>query len=114
MAQDTWQIFDIETLKQRVQGPEPRFFEYLRSGRLSSALYRLPAGANDLQGPHLEDEIYIVLEGSARLRVGSDEQAVRPGQVLFIRANAAHAFIDIREDLTLLAVFSVPEKPYGT
>ena len=75
--------------------------------------YYLPGAKAEWDASPL-DKIYIVLEGSARLRVGSDEQAVRPGQVLFIRANAPHAFIDIREDLTLLAVFSVPEKPYGT
>lgn len=114
MAQETWQTFDVEDLKERVRGPEPRFFEFLRGGRLSGALYRLPAGANDLQGPHLEDEVYYVLEGRARLRVGAEEREVRPGQVLFIRANSRHAFVDIREDLTLLALFSAPEKPYGT
>jgi mannose-6-phosphate isomerase-like protein (cupin superfamily) len=113
MAHETWQSFELDDLRQRVRGPEPRFFEFLRGGRLSGAIYRLPAGANDLQGPHLEDEIYVVLEGRARLRVGSEERDVHPGQVLFIRANARHAFVDIREDLTLLAMFSAPEKPYG-
>lgn len=113
MAQDTWQIFDVDDLKQRVRGPEPRFFEFLRGGRLSGALYRLPAGATDMQGPHLEDEVYLVLEGRARLRVGTEEREVCPGLVLFIRADSRHSFVDIREDLTLLAVFSAADKPYG-
>ena len=72
-----------------------------------------PAGANDLQGPHLEDEVYLVLEGRARLRVGTEEHDVRPGVLLFIRADSRHSFVDIREDLALLAVFSAAEKPYG-
>ena len=114
MAQDTWQIFDVDDLKTRVRGPEPRFFEFLSGGRLSGALYRLPAGATDLQGPHLEDEVYVVLEGRARLRVGTEEREVRPGLVLFIRADSRHSFVDIHEDLTLLAVFSAADKPYGT
>lgn len=114
MAPDSWQTFDIEDLKQRVRGPEPRFFEFLRGGRLSGAIYRLPAGATDMQGPHLEDEVYVVLEGRARLRVGTEEREVRPGLVLFIRANSRHSFIDIHEDLVLLAMFSAAEKPYGT
>jgi mannose-6-phosphate isomerase-like protein (cupin superfamily) len=112
MPQPTWQAFDVEDLKQRVRGPEPRFFEFLGGGRLSGALYRLPAGSTDLQGAHLEDEVYVVLEGQARLRIGTEEQEVRPGMVLFIRANAGHSFVDIRADLTLLALFSASDRPW--
>jgi len=111
MNQSTWQAFDIAELKQRVQGHEPRFFEFLGSGRLSGAIYRLPAGATDLQGPHLEDEVYVVLEGEARLRIDSAEQEVHPGMVLFIPADTRHAFVDIRRDLTLLALFSATARP---
>lgn len=112
MPQDAFKIFDIAELKKRVIGPEPRFFEFLSGPRLSGALYRLPAGARDLQGPHLEDEVYVVLEGRARLRAGAEEQDVRPGMILFIQADSRHAFVDIEEDLTLLAIFSALQKPW--
>lgn len=114
MTQDNWQIFNIAELKKQVRGPDPLFFEFLRGGRLSGAVYRLPAGSIDLQGPHLEDEVYVVLEGRARLRLGPEEREVHPGLVLFIRADSRHSFVDISEDLTLLAVFSAPAKPYGS
>jgi mannose-6-phosphate isomerase-like protein (cupin superfamily) len=112
MAQDLWQVYQIEDLKKRVQGAEPRFFEFLSGARLSGGLYRLPAGAHDMQGPHLEDEVYVVLEGRAQLRVGAEEREVRPGMILFIRADAKHSFVQIHEDLTLLALFSAAEKPW--
>lgn len=112
MTQGEWQAFEIEDLKQRVRGAEPRFFEFLGGDRLSGAVYRLPAGAHDMQGPHLEDEMYVVLEGKATLRLGSESLAIRPGLVVFIRANARHSFVDITEDLTLLAMFSVSKKPF--
>lgn len=112
MTQDAWQIFDVAELRKRVAGPEPRFFEFLSGNRLSGALYRLPAGSRDLQGPHLEDEVYVVLEGRARLRAGNEEQEVGPGKILFIRADAQHSFVDIQEDLTLLALFSATAKPW--
>jgi mannose-6-phosphate isomerase-like protein (cupin superfamily) len=112
MSEATWQVFDVTALKHRVEGREPRFLEFLRVAKLSCAVYRLPAGARDLQAPHLEDEIYLVIEGRARLRIGNQEQEVRPGLVLFIGANADHSFVDIKEDLTLLAVFSAPAKPW--
>jgi mannose-6-phosphate isomerase-like protein (cupin superfamily) len=113
MSKDSWQVFEVDELKRRVRGPEPRFFEFLRGDGLSGAVYRLPAGSHDLQGPHLEDEIYVVLEGRARLRIGTEDIDVRPGQVLFIRANVAHSFIDIAEDLALLAMFSA-RKSYAS
>ena len=55
MSGQDWQVFEIEDLRGNVRGPEPRFFEFLAGQRLSGAVYRLPAGAHDLQGPHLED-----------------------------------------------------------
>jgi len=72
---------------------------------MSSAVYRLPAGAKDMQAPHLEDEVYFVVEGKARLRVNDEDQEVGPGSILFVQATAEHSFFDITEDLTLLAFF---------
>ena len=112
MPHDAVQTFDIAELRKSVLGPEPRFYEFLSGSRLSGALYRLPAGARDLQGPHLEDEVYVVLEGRAKLRGGSEEQDVRPGMILFIRADSWHSFVDSAVDLTLLALFSESEKPW--
>ncbi len=106
MAQEALQVFDIASLRPQVAGPEPRYYEFLDSDRLTGGLYRLPAGSHDLQTPHLEDEVYVVLEGRARLRAGAIEQDIGPGQLLFVRADTRHAFVDISEDLTLLAVFS--------
>jgi mannose-6-phosphate isomerase-like protein (cupin superfamily) len=112
MTDSAWQVFDVADLKKKVAGSEPRFLEFLRVAKLSCAIYRLPAGARDMQAPHLEDEIYIVVEGCAKLRIGGQVQDVRPGIVLFIQANVEHSFVDIEEDLALLAVFSAPEKPW--
>lgn len=100
-----WKAFNINELKAKVSGTEPSFFEFLRSSQMSCAVYRLPAGAKDMQAPHLEDELYMVLEGKARVRVDAQEQEVGPGTILFIKATTEHSFFDITEDLTLLAMF---------
>ncbi|MDO9449459.1 MAG: cupin domain-containing protein [Rugosibacter sp.] len=105
MSAHAWQVFDLADLRKKVEGTEPRFMEFLRSSQMSCAMYRLPAGALDMQAPHLEDEIYIVLDGLARLRMGDEEREVRPGMVLFVSATTEHSFFNIEEDLTLLAVF---------
>jgi mannose-6-phosphate isomerase-like protein (cupin superfamily) len=100
-----WKVFDINDLKAKVAGSEPSFFEFLRGSQMSCAVYRLPAGSKDMQAPHLEDEVYMVLEGKARVRVDSQEQDVGPGTILFIQATTKHSFFDITDDLTLLAMF---------
>ena len=73
MSDSAWQVFSLEELSENVAGGEPRFHEFLRVPTLSSGVYRLPAGSKDMQAPHLEDEVYVVLEGRARLRTGDTE-----------------------------------------
>ena len=55
MSAHAWQVFDLADLRKQVEGTEPRFMELLRSAQMSCAMYRLPAGARDMQAPHLED-----------------------------------------------------------
>lgn len=100
-----WQTFTFEELARRVAGSEPRLQEFIRTPGISCAVYRLPAGAKDMQAPHPEDEVYFVLSGRARLRVGDEERPVAVGSVLFVRATTEHSFFDIEEDLTLIVVF---------
>lgn len=104
-----WKVFNLNELKSKVAGNEPRIFEFLRSSQMSCAIYRLPAGAKDMQAPHLEDELYLVLEGHARLRIDGQEQDVGPGMVLFVSATTQHSFFDITDDLTLMAMFGPSE-----
>lgn len=104
-----WKVFNLNELKSKVAGNEPRIFEFLRSAQMSCAIYRLPAGAKDMQAPHLEDELYLVLEGHARLRIDGQEQEVGPGMVLFVSATTHHSFFDITDDLTLMAMFGPAE-----
>lgn len=110
MSNSAWQIFSIDELTRELGGSDPVFSEFLRSPTLSCAVYRLPAGAKDMQAPHLEDEVYWVVSGRAQLRVGSDTREVKPGNILYVRATSEHSFFDIVEDLTLIAIFG-PARP---
>lgn len=110
MAENAWKVFRLPELLERVGGDEPCYLEYLRRPGLSSGVYWLPAGAKDMQAPHLEDEIYFVIDGKARLRVAGEEHRVGPGSILYVQATADHSFFDIEEDLTLLAFFG-PTSP---
>ena len=110
MTDSAWQLFQLSDLEKKVHGNEPRFYEFLRVSKLSGAIYRLPAGAKDMQAPHLEDEVYVVLDGRARLRIDDKDHEIARGTILYVRATEEHSFFDIEEDLTVLAFFgsSVP------
>lgn len=43
---------------------------------------------------HPYEEVFIVLEGSPRFTVGSQTVEARPGQVLIVRPQVAHKFIN--------------------
>ena len=103
-----WQVFKIPELIEKVAGSEPRIYEFLKKRSMSCMVYRLPVGCRDLQAPHAEDEVYVVLEGKARLKIGETEHEIGPGYILFVRATTAHSFFDIEEDLTVLAFFGPP------
>ena len=85
------------------------YSEFLRVSSMSAGLYVLPAGAQDTQSPHHEDEIYYVVRGRARFRAGDEDCEVSAGSVLFVAAEVEHSFYDIQEELALLVLFAPPE-----
>ena len=85
--------------------------EVMRHGTMSVSLFA-PRG-EDHQTPHLQDELYFVMCGSADLRVGADggdvqRHAARPGTVLFVAADVLHRFENISGDFAAWVVFWGP------
>jgi mannose-6-phosphate isomerase-like protein (cupin superfamily) len=76
---------------------------------MSAGLYVLPAGGTDPQRPHNEDEMYYVVRGRARMRLGSEEQTVSDGSVIFVKAGGDHRFHGITEELVVLVCFAPAE-----
>lgn len=89
--------------------PGATWVEHLRVPDLSVGTYCLPAGGEDEQSPHTEDEIYIVAAGRATLLSGGEEAAVGPGSVIYVPAGEVHRFTDIAEDLAVVVVFAPAE-----
>lgn len=101
-------VFDAETLSAEI-ARNRRYKEFLRVPTMSAGLYVLPADATDGQSPHNEDEIYYVVRGKAKVRIGTEEQHVRPSSVIFVEARKEHRFFEIEEELVLLVVFAPAE-----
>jgi mannose-6-phosphate isomerase-like protein (cupin superfamily) len=101
-----WQISPLE--EQRAN-TDKRYLEFLRVPAMSAGLYVLPVGGADPQSPHLEDEMYYVVRGKARMTVGSESQPVGAGSVIFVEARAEHRFYEITEELAVLVFFAPAE-----
>lgn len=77
---------------------------------MSAGVYVLPVGGTDPQKPHREDEMYYVVRGRARMKVGAEDEQVSAGSVIFVEAEAEHRFYDIREELEVLVFFAPAEQ----
>ena len=106
MSAPVWQVFDLDRLIEKAHKGDVDYEEFLSVPTMSCGIYYLKAGSKDMQGYHDEDELYVVLEGKGRLRVGQEDRAVKPGAVLFVRASEDHAFFEIEEDMTMLVLFA--------
>ncbi|MCB1675872.1 MAG: cupin domain-containing protein [Halioglobus sp.] len=106
MTQSTWQVFDLEQIKGKLKGETVEYLEFLNVPALNCGVYFLAAGSTDMQAPHDEDEVYLVLSGRARMRLGDAERAVGPGSLLYVGAATDHSFFEIEEDMTLLVMFA--------
>src|SRR5436305_3177785 len=89
---------------------EPRHWaENLRTADLSVGTYSVPLDGVDLQQPHTEDEIYVVISGRAELQTPTEKVAVGPSSVIYVPAGEPHRFVNLIEPLTVLVVFAPPE-----
>jgi mannose-6-phosphate isomerase-like protein (cupin superfamily) len=106
MTESTWQVFDLADVREKLKGEAVEYLEFLNVPALNCGVYFLAAGSTDMQAPHDEDEVYVVLDGKARMRLANQERAVGPGSLLYISATTEHSFFEIEEDMTLLVIFA--------
>ena len=106
MSEGKWQVFDLAEVRGKLMGVAVEYLEFLNVAALNCGIYFLSAGSTDMQAPHDEDEVYLVLDGRARMRVADEERSVGPGSLLYISATTEHSFFEIEEDMTLLVIFA--------
>jgi mannose-6-phosphate isomerase-like protein (cupin superfamily) len=105
--------FDLPSLEAARAEAQDRagelYLEFLRRDSMSCGLYVLEPGADDLQEPHQQDEVYVVVAGRARLSMADQDQPVGPGSVLFVARAVPHRFHDVTERLSVLVFFAPAE-----
>jgi uncharacterized cupin superfamily protein len=80
-------------------------------------ILRLPAGWSDYpEHDHTKDEqeeVYLVLEGSARLEAGGETFTLEPGVLARVGPAQKRKIVPGPEGVTLLALGGTPGKAYG-
>lgn len=85
------------------------YLEFLKVPDLSMGVYVLPAGGVDPQSPHTEDEVYYVVSGKGKIKVGDEDRDVKTGSIVYVAKNVEHRFHSIEEELTVLVFFAPAE-----
>ncbi len=80
--------------------------EAFKNGTMSVILYH--PHVKDLQTTHEQDELYIVMSGTAELTIEGIVNPCKPGDVLFVAARKNHRFENFSEDFITWAIFWGP------
>src|SRR5713101_1109442 len=102
-------FFEIAQLDQERALAGTSYLEFLRVPTMSAGVYTLSAGGVDPQRPHSEDEMYYVVRGRARMRVGAEDRIVNAGSVIFVAAEVEHRFYDLEQELFFFIVLAPAE-----
>ena len=84
-----------------------RFHYALRRGSMKVGLYALDRV--DTQGPHKQDELYVVVSGSGWFTKNGERRRFGPHDVIFVEAGASHCFDDFSDDFSAWVIFWGPE-----
>lgn len=85
--------------------------EVLDAGPLTVEIGRYPAGRAAPKNPHNEEELYYILSGSGKFRVGDETHAVEEGDMVYVEPELEHDFFAIEEDITALIIFGSDSVP---
>lgn len=85
------------------------YHEFLRVPDMSAGLYILPAGIEDPQNPHNEDEMYTIISGKGKFFCDGEDVDVQAGSTLYVPKQVEHRFHSIEEDLVIIVIFAPAE-----
>ncbi len=94
----------VETALEALHAHEGKtFIELFRHGNLSVEIYE-PVG-KDLQQPHAQDEIYVIISGQGIFQNGDQKYPFQAGDVIFVPAQKEHRFLEFSEDFKTWVLF---------
>lgn len=104
MSGNEW-MWSLERVQARIPD-DPSVFRFryaLRHGTMKLGLYA-PV-EEDRQGPHKQDELYIVVSGHGEFVKGDERRCFTARDVIFVEAGTPHRFENFSEDFATWVVF---------
>ncbi len=99
-----WSMSVEEAVAKLASEPQGKpFISLLEHGNMYVEIYA-PKGV-DLQQPHDQDELYVVISGSGTFFNNGERQPFSPGDVLFVPAGMEHRFEDFTADFKTWVIF---------
>ncbi|AXR79997.1 cupin domain-containing protein [Natrarchaeobaculum sulfurireducens] len=89
--------------------------EVLTAGPLTIEVGKYPADSAVPKNSHNEEELYYILSGSGKLRVGDDTHEIKTGDLVYVEPDLEHDFFHITEEITVLIILGPSANPtsYG-
>lgn len=91
--------------------PDDPYSIALSRGSLELGFYS-PVGV-DLQQPHPQDEVYVIVSGRGRFLNGESVTEFEPGDAIFVPAGVEHRFLEFTDDTEMWVVFYGPDGGEG-
>ena len=83
------------------------FFTGMAHGTMSVEIFK-PVG-RDLQQPHAQDELYIVIAGTGIFSKAGEARPFAPGDLIFVEAGLEHRFETFTGDFETWVIFWGPQ-----
>jgi mannose-6-phosphate isomerase-like protein (cupin superfamily) len=91
-------------LVNKLDEEERDYLEVFSEESMSVELARYPNPAP--KTPHNEDELYFIVSGAGKIRVGEKTYSVTEGDAVYVEQGVEHDFFDIDDEITSLIVFA--------
>jgi mannose-6-phosphate isomerase-like protein (cupin superfamily) len=101
---ERWKISSDEALELLAEHPEGKpFITLLEREKMYVEVYQ-PKKV-DLQKPHDQDEIYVVISGSGTFLNDGQRRPFAAGDLIFVPAGVVHRFEDFTDDFATWVIF---------
>lgn len=101
------QISLTKALNQLDDDKVQLFAKVMEHGSMSVEIYR--PQKTDLQTPHKQDELYVVMSGSGEFLNDGKRNSFGAGDVLFVLAGIEHRFENFTDDFVTWVIFYGPD-----
>jgi quercetin dioxygenase-like cupin family protein len=78
----------------------------IKGEKIEVGLFSYPAGTQAKPHSHPNEQVMVVLKGKARLRIGTEEKVIGPGEAALTPANVDHD-LQVLEDFEIINCKSV-------